>query len=160
MRRMLYSAYGADLDPTQMRQRCPQARYVNKARLDGYALCFPRWSHIRASAVASLEPAADEAVWGVLYEIDETDLVRLDERQGYDRRRALADNPFVRARITVVLPSGKKVDADTYVATPSAQPRLPSSEYIRYLVQLAEACDLPRDYWRKLRAVETEPLAA
>ena len=55
MRRMLYYAYGADLDPSQMRQRCPQARYVNKARLDGYALCFPRWSDRRLHAVASIE---------------------------------------------------------------------------------------------------------
>ncbi len=160
MRRMLYFAYGSNLDPMQMRQRCQRARYVDKARLDGYRICFPRWSSIRGSAVASLEPAAGEAVWGVLYEINEADVVRLDERQGYDKRRAVTENPYVRARITAVLADGRATSADTYVATPSAEPQLPSDQYIRYLIHLAEARDLPRDYQTKLKAVKTQPLAA
>ena len=157
---MLYFAYGSNLDPTQMRLRCPEARYIGKARLDGYRLCFPRWSKIRASAVAGLEPAAGEAVWGVLYEIGETDLARLDEREGYDKRRAPVDNSHNRATVMVARHEGKVSEAETYVATPSADAGLPSSEYIDYLLQLAVACDLPADYREKLKAVKTVPLAA
>ena len=157
---MLYFAYGSNLDPTQMRLRCPQARYVGKARLDGYRLCFPRWSTIRASAVVGLEPAAGEVVWGVLYEVGGSDLARLDEREGYHKRRAVADNARNRATVMVARHGGKIGDAETYVVTPSADAGLPSSEYIDYLLQLAVACDLPGDYREKLKAVRTAPLAA
>jgi gamma-glutamylcyclotransferase (GGCT)/AIG2-like uncharacterized protein YtfP len=160
VRRMLYFTYGSNLDPTQMRLRCPQARYVNKARLDGYRLCFPRWSKIRASAVVGLEPAAGETVWGVLYEIGDGDLARLDEREGYDKRRAVAANSHNRATVAVTLPDGKVREAETYVATPSPDAGLPSAEYIDYLMQLAVACDLPESYRDKLKTVETAPLAA
>lgn len=157
---MLYLAYGANLDPVQMRLRCPDARYVGKARLNGYRLCFPRRSIVRDSAVVGLEPAADEAVWGVLYEIGEADLVRLDERQGYARHRPVADNPHNRATVSVVQADGTTSEAETYVTTPTGDAGLPSAAYINYLVRHAEARDLPEDYREKLKAVKTEPLAA
>ncbi len=157
---MLYFAYGSNLDPTQMRLRCREARYIGKARLDGYRLSFPRWSKIRASAIVGLEPAPGEAVWGVLYQVADGDIGRLDQWEGYDKRRPVADNAHNRASIKVTLPDGKVREAETYVTTPSADPGLPSSEYIEYLDQLALACDLPEDYRQKLKATKSAPLAA
>ena len=55
---MLYFAYGANLDASQMRLRCAGARGVGKARLDDYRFCFPLWSRIRQSGLISIEPAA------------------------------------------------------------------------------------------------------
>ncbi len=157
---MLYFAYGSNLDPLQMRLRCPDARHVGKARLDGFRLCFPRRSVVRETAVAGLEPAAEAAVWGVLYEVDESDMGRLDEREGYDRRRAIADNPRNRATVTVVQADGVAVDAQTYVTTPSDDAGLPSEEYIFYLVRLAVACDLPAEYRETLEAMAAGRAAA
>jgi len=157
---MLYFAYGSNLDPTQMRVRCPQARDMARARLDGYRLCFPRWSAIRASALASLEPARGEAVWGVLYELDAAGIARLDACEGYRDDRAVTDNAHTRATVMVGLGDGRLVEAETYLATPSSDPGMPSSEYLAYLLQLADARDLPADYREKLRNVETVPFAA
>ena len=42
---------------------------------------------IRDCAVISIEPSMSEIVWGALYELDGTDIQRLDEREGYDKRR-------------------------------------------------------------------------
>jgi len=60
----------------------------------------------------------------------------------------------------VIQADGTAVDAETYVATPSADPGLPSEEYIAYLVRLAVACDLPESYRQKLRAAKAVALAA
>ena len=37
---MLYFAYGSNLDVQQMALRCPRARKLGRARLDGYELKF------------------------------------------------------------------------------------------------------------------------
>jgi gamma-glutamylcyclotransferase (GGCT)/AIG2-like uncharacterized protein YtfP len=157
---MFTFAYGSNLDPTQMHLRCPQAQFVGTAKLEGYRLCFPRWSKIRASAVVGVEPASDETVWGVLYDLREGDLARLDLREGYHKDRPPGDNQRYRETVTVTLADGRTVQAEVYMATPSADRRLPSDEYIAYLLQLAEEWDLPLDYRDMLRAVKTQPLAA
>ena len=77
---MYYFAYGSNLDPLQMRLRCPEAKFVSTAKLDGYRICFPRKSFVRDCAVISIEPVPGEAVWGALYELDGVDIARLDER--------------------------------------------------------------------------------
>ena len=157
---MLYFAYGSNLDLIQMRLRCPDVRYVGKARLDAYRLCFPRWSRIRESAVASFVPAVGEKVWGVLYELGDADLARLDQREGYDRRRQAADNVRNRVTVAVTRPAGEKSRAAVYIATPSANAGQPSSQYLAYLLQLAEACALPAEYRAMLATVKTAQMAA
>ena len=40
MNRTLYFAYGSNLDPTQMRRRCPTSAPAGPATLDGWRLAF------------------------------------------------------------------------------------------------------------------------
>jgi hypothetical protein len=156
---MLYFAHGSNLDREQMHVRCPAARLVGKARLDGYRHCFPRQSRIRLSAVASVEPAAGEAVWGMLHEIADGDIVRLDEREGVSSGRRPEETASTRVTVTVRFDRAL-VEAETHLAVAEARPGLPTPEYIAFLVRLAEACDLPRTYVASLRAIKTRPLAA
>jgi gamma-glutamylcyclotransferase len=157
---MLYFAYGSNLDATQMRLRCPEARHVGKARVDDYRFCFPVWSRIRQSGLISIEPSAGDRVWGVLYELPDGDLPRLDHREGYDPDRSASRNAFNRVGVKVSRRHGKTAQAETYVARPAMEPRLPSADYIAFLVQLATACGLPEDYRAKLRGVRVAALAA
>jgi hypothetical protein len=154
----LYFAYGSNLDASQMRLRCPDARHVGKARLDDYRFCFPVWSRIRQSGLISVEPAVGERVWGVLYEIG--DIVRLDQREGFDPERPPSRNLFSRITVKVARGQGKTSDAEVYVARPATEPRLPSADYITYLLHLAAARGLPEDYQAKLRSVRVAALAA
>lgn len=64
---MIYFAYGSNLDPAQMAERCPDSPFLAVARLDDHRLDFPRRSPIRRCAVASVVPSPGAVVWGGLY---------------------------------------------------------------------------------------------
>lgn len=157
---MYYFAYGSNLDLLQMQLRCPEAQFVSTAKLDGYRICFPRKSFVRDCAVISIEPSMSECVWGALYELDGTDIARLDEREGYDKRRDRALNQYNRITVRVEVADDHPVVAEVYVATPSSDPGLPSPHYIGYLVAAAAECGLPKSHLVKLAQHMPVPKAA
>lgn len=93
MRSTLYFAYGSNLDPTQMRRRCPGARAVGPAVLDGYRIGFAGQSQLwDGGGVATLLRDPGEWVEGILYELPKIDLEILDRYEGHPvayRRRLL-----------------------------------------------------------------------
>jgi hypothetical protein len=143
---MYHFAYGSNLDPFQMRVRCPDARLIGIARLDGFRVCFPRRSRVRDSAVISIEPAEGESVWGVIYELDVEDLQRLDDREGFIKTRDPSLNQRNRITVRVENPEGQSMVAEVYVAVPSADPGLPSAHYVGFLVGCAAECGLPKSH--------------
>ncbi len=147
---MYYFAYGSNLDLLQMQLRCPDAQFVSTAKLDGYRLCFPRKSVIRDCAVVSIEPAIGEQVWGALYELDGTDIQRLDEREGFDKRRDRELNQRNRITVRVEGSDERPVVAEAYVAVPTPGPGLPSAQYVGYLVGCAAEIGLPKSHLAKL----------
>jgi hypothetical protein len=155
---MLYFAYGSNLDPRQMAERCPRSPVVAVARLDGHRLTFPRRSPIRRCAVASIEPFAGGIVWGVLHRLHDEDLVRLDAREGHFPDRP-DENRYDRLGIPV--PFGREmITAMTYVARPSPDPGLPSPEYLAHLLFGATHHGLPEDYVAMLKELPTAPADA
>ena len=98
-RREHYFAYGSNLDLEQMRRRCPSARALRVAILRGYRLGFAGRSALwSGGGVATLWPASDEWVKGVLYELAEAELARLDRFEGhpvaYCREQRLVEDEF------------------------------------------------------------------
>ena len=55
---MIYFAYGSNLDPGQMAERCPAIAASALPGLPGHRLCFPRFSRTRRCASAGFEPRA------------------------------------------------------------------------------------------------------
>ncbi len=157
---MYYFAYGSNLDLLQMQLRCPDAQFVSTAKLDGYRVCFPRRSVIRDCAVISIETSVSECVWGALYELDGTDIQRLDEREGYDKRRDRALNQFNRITVRVETADERAVVAEVYVAVPTPNPGPPSPQYVGYLVASAAECGLPKSHLVKLAQHMPVPQAA
>jgi gamma-glutamylcyclotransferase (GGCT)/AIG2-like uncharacterized protein YtfP len=157
---MYYFAYGTNLDLLQMQLRCPEAQLVGTAKLAGYRLCFPRRSYIRDCAVISIEPAEGEDVWGALYELDGTDIQRLDEREGYDKKRDRALNPYNRVTVRVEASDDRAVVAETYVAVPATNAGMPSPQYVGYLVASAAEVGLPKSHLVKLAQHMPVPAAA
>jgi gamma-glutamylcyclotransferase len=149
---MFYFAYGSNLDLMQMQLKCPDAQFVSTARLDGYRICFPRKSFVRDCAIVSIEPDVAESVWGALYEIDDSELKRLDEREGYRPQREPHRNSRNRITVRVEGSDERSVSAETYAAVPSENPGLPSPHYIGYLVASAAECGLPKSHLVKLAA--------
>ena len=75
-------AYGSNLDAEQMRRRCPGAREVGEALLSGWSLWFGGPSRLRGGGVLSVRPGSGE-VRGVVYELPDEDLERLDRFEGH-----------------------------------------------------------------------------
>jgi len=105
---MLYFAYGSNLDPAQMKRRCPEMSPVGIAALFGWRLAFGGYSRTRGGAVATIKKAKDRFVDGFLYVITKDDLASLDRAEGHPHY-------YKRRFVNVVVESGDTVKACTYV---------------------------------------------
>lgn len=147
----LVFAYGSNMDPAQMRERCPEsdlAWFVAEAR--GWQLCFPRYAKKRRCAVGSIVRNENESVWGVVFTVARRDLERLDRFEGKGYTRGLID---------IVDQQGRQVTVWTYFAKPDGPPtkELPSREYIDLYMRGAEYFGLPERYLEFLRSIPTAP---
>ena len=142
---MYYFAYGSNLDLLQMQLRCP-GRAV---RVDGEARRLPHLpsrgnrSCAIAPSSASNRPRATTC-GAALYELDGTDIARLDEREGYDKRRDRRLNQRNRITVRVEGSDERAVPAEVYIAVPTENPGLPSPHYVGYLDR----------FGRRMRAAE------
>jgi len=150
---MIYFAYGGNIDAQQMRLRCRNARSIGVARLDGYRLCFPRYSFIRQSSLASIEEAIDQSVWGALYDIEEAELQRLDTCEGYFVASDRQGNAFNRVDVHAHYKEGDRTAAFTYIANPMAYAGEPSHEYLSHIARCGAALGFPSDYVQGLLAL-------
>jgi len=153
---MLQFAYGSNLDFNQTRARCRSARFVSKALLPDYRLCFPRYGLARRCGVASIEPAEGDHVWGVVYEIPDDEVSNMDKAEDFNRDRPYDQNSYYRVEIEV-LPNGDPatpITVFTYIAVPQPKPPLPNADYRDTIVRGAIASGLPEEYVKRLEAIE------
>jgi AIG2-like family len=153
---MIYFAYGSNMDPAQMRERCPGSSARGTGLLAGYRLHFPRWSPRRGHAVASIEAHPEGGVWGVVYDMTPEDWPRLHPFEGHIAV-GHAENRYDLISVEVRADEGN-VSARTYIAMPDPQrpdPGLTSVRYLRQMIDGAIAHGLPQDYLAMLRAVPT-----
>ena len=160
---MLYFAYGSNMEPDQMRSRCPDHVVVGLGALREHRLIFPLNSPRWGGGVASVQPHHGETVWGVLYELTPEDMKGLDEREGF-LGPGNQHNVYDREHVTVELvrPDDgsfpRRVRADAYIARPS-NPSAPSRRYLDTLLAGARHHRLPEEYIAVLSAhvVVAEP---
>src|SRR5258708_28787447 len=81
---MIYFAYGSNLNLDRMRERCSSARFLFKARLNGYRLVFARYSTTDCSGSADIIYNPPAEVWGVVYHIHDDQRTELDVAEGVD----------------------------------------------------------------------------
>ncbi len=147
---MLYFSFGSNLDPGQMQTRCPGHRVVGMAVLHDHKLIFPIFSNSWGGGVASLQLSHGNEVWGMLYELSEEDLRRLD---GFEDFHGPGDphNLYEREPIWVELKRPedgsvpRRVKAMAYLAH-TANPSAPSRRYMDAVIRGARAHRLPDDY--------------
>ena len=58
-----YFAYGSNMSYEQMKERCPDSKYVGIARLNGYKLDFTKMSTIRGGGVADIIESEKDCVY-------------------------------------------------------------------------------------------------
>ena len=147
MSRILYFAYGANLDLRRFRRRCPGAAVVGRARLPDYQLAFTRYSRAEKGGVADIVPEPGAEVWGALYEIDAPCLAALDEYEG-------APRAYRRAPVRVIDDTGLDREAVAYVGNKTGE-FAPSRAYLSQITRGAREHGLPEEYVLALEDVRT-----
>lgn len=141
------------MDIAQISARCPSTVVVGPATLPGHALCFPRFSPRRCCAVAGFRPSPGGSVWGVVYDVSETDLRHLDTFEGFRPDRDPALNGYNRVTVDVMR-DRRKLSCMTYAATHDLSPGLTSRHYLGQLVAGARHHGLPADYISQLERID------
>lgn len=74
MSQIYYFAYGSNMNSTQMTDRCPESSYFGTGVLRGYRLT--------ERLFADIDAAEGECVHGVVYDVTDNDLKKLDGYEG------------------------------------------------------------------------------
>lgn len=153
---MLYFAYGSNMDWAQMRERCPSARFVGVAMLPDYHLCFTRRSINRGCGVADAIRDDGRKLWGVVYEVSDLDIGKLDKSEGY--RPGRETNSYWRRECLVLLDGDEQhpLTVSVYFAEPQPEPPLPNHTYKDLILSGARYWHLPDDYIQELDRIEVD----
>ncbi|MBP5487228.1 MAG: gamma-glutamylcyclotransferase [Bacteroidales bacterium] len=119
----IYLAYGSNMNIEQMEYRCPRAKLLGKAVIEGWRLMFRR----KRRPVATIEQEAGCTVPVVLWEITDECEQSLDSYEGY---------PFLYTKIDIGLDfNGKPVTAMAYVMAPGHELGAPHDDYYNTILQ-------------------------
>ncbi len=142
----LYAAYGSNMDPTQMADRCPHSPRAGTGWLDGWRLTFGGadigWDGALATVVED-EDDEHARVFVVLYEVSGTD----EEALGHWDGATLGYYRKLRVRVAT---QDADVLAWLYVLN-DYEGGLPSARYLGIMADAAEAAGAPENYVHGLR---------
>ncbi|MGN6795810.1 MAG: gamma-glutamylcyclotransferase family protein [Streptosporangiaceae bacterium] len=140
----LYAAYGSNMDPAQMAERCPHSPQAGTGWLDGWRLTFGGEDIGWEGALATVVEDQDSRVFVVLYEVSETDEEALDRWDGATL------GYYRKLRVRVATLDGDAL-AWLYVLN-DYEGGLPAARYLGIMADAAEAAGAPSDYVMGLRA--------
>jgi hypothetical protein len=140
----LYAAFGSNMDPRRMLERCPHSPLRSTGWLVGWRLTFGGEEHGWDGALATIVEDPLEQVFVALYDVTEEDEARLDVLEQADT------GLYHKTRIRVSTLLGEQL-AWTYVLD-AYEGGLPSAGTVGILADAAEAADAPADYVAALRA--------
>jgi len=147
---MLYFAFGSNLNPGQMAQRCPGHRVVGLAVLRDHRLAFPLTSSDWGGGVAGVQVAHGSEVWGVVYDLTDEHVAALDRYEGFVGP-GNQHNLYERERVWVDLTRAddgsipRRVRAEYYVPRVT-NPSPPSRRYLDAILEGARQHQLPDEY--------------
>ena len=152
---MLYAAYGSNLDPEQMAQRCPHSPLRGAGWLTGWRITFggdgwdgplPTVVEDSADELTGSSRAAESQVFVGLYDVTDTDATHLDQWES-------ADTGLYRKLTVRVAALDGDVSAWVYVLD-DFEGGVPSAMTLGILADAAEAAGAPADYVGELRGRE------
>ena len=137
----MYFAYGSNLSQAQMGVRCPMAKGLGVAVLEGHRLSFTAFSRGWDGGVADVVEAVGDEVWGFLYEITPEDLSALDRYEGYPN--------YYNRRLLPVVPkvNHSAVEAWVYFVVNKQDHHVPpAAKYLKKMVECAKKFGFPQEY--------------
>jgi len=130
----------------QMSERVPLAKVVGRARiLNRRLVCNKRSKD--GSGKANLVHSPGDVVWGVLYEMDESGLPKLDKAEGGYRR----------VEVEVLDEQGCPIVAQTYVSKKLTDDTRAYEGYKKLILNGAREHQLSKKYIEDLESVPTKP---
>lgn len=144
-----YFAYGSNMSPATMRSLCPSCRVIGAAKLNNHRLAFTRRRRGPGGAgAADVVEAEGLVVWGVLYEIDEECIERLNKKEGVGVAYNATTKPVeCKNRVWTAL---------TYTVIDKQNPELrPTNDYMSQIVDGAEVHKLPARYIQFLKSIQS-----
>jgi hypothetical protein len=132
-----FFAYGARMNPETMQSDTPGAVMIGPGRLDGFRLVFNVPSRSWGGGAANAIPAPGGHLWGILWEIGESDLAAIDSFRGDERMQQVFE-------VEVQGPEGP-VQATTFAVDSPERFVAPSDRYLAMLRAVAQAQGLPEE---------------
>jgi gamma-glutamylcyclotransferase (GGCT)/AIG2-like uncharacterized protein YtfP len=139
----LYAAYGSNLDPARMGDRCPHSPLHATGWLTGWRLTFGGEEHGWDGALATIVEDPIDQVFVAVYDVTPEDEAHLDVLEQADT------GLFFKTRVRVSTLTGELL-VWAYVLD-AYEGGLPSASYLGMLADAAEAADAPADYVAALR---------
>ena len=142
----IYFAYGSNMKIDRMTKRVPSAKPAGYARLVDKKLAFNKIS-TDGSGKTIIVDAKNSIVLGVLFEVNEDEIVNLDDAEkGYERQN-----------IVVLNNDGQQIHAFTYISAQTNNDLKPYDWYLKFLIDGAHENNLPKDYIESLKRLESMP---
>jgi hypothetical protein len=140
----IYAAYGSNMDPALMLQRCPHSPFAGTGWLPGWRLTFSGQHGPTATAIATLVEDPTDQVFVALFDVMASDTRELDSWEAVDTGMTVK----IKVRVSTL-------DGDVlswlYVST-GYEGGLPSPRYLAMVADAAEAAGAPEDYVHELRS--------
>ncbi len=138
---MLYAAYGSNLDPSQMAERCPHSPLRGTGWLTGWRLTFggEGWD----GALPTVVEEIDSQVFVAIFDVTTGDESALDEWE------SATTELYRKVRLRVATLEGEQT-AWVYVLN-DFEGGTPSARTIGILADAADAAGAPSDYVNELR---------
>ncbi len=144
MNRVLYFAYGSNLDAEQMKTRCPSSQACFTAELRDHRLGFTYFSKRWKGGTADLVPEGGCSIWGVVYQLAEIEVPLLDRFEaGYHR-----------VGLTVRTDDGELHDILSYAVRGEKQSFRPTPAYRDKMLRWGKHWSLPDAYLEFIRTLE------
>ena len=132
-----------------MKERCPDAELVDKAKLENYKLAFTIYSPKRKCGCADILSSKGSIVWGLLYKLNEGDIFNLDRFEG---------SPIHYRRISIEVQNSEAnlIRAETYeVVNKEKYFQAPSADYLGKIINAAIKYSFPKIYRDFLKKIPT-----
>ena len=140
----LYAAYGSNMDPEQMLERCPHSPAAGTGWLNGWRLTFGAEELGWDGALAMVVPEPGSQVFVALYDLSPYDHEQLDYWEGADT------GLYNKIKLRVSTLDGD-VLAWVYILD-GYEGGLPSARYLGLIAEAAQKAGAPDEYCAELRS--------
>ena len=140
-----YFAFGYNMSAQRMKERLGWSPSRSGAVLSNYKMVFNK--HSNDGGKANIMYSQGFFVEGILYSVNEEDLLILDKYEG------VAANQYKRHEVVVLNKSNSSIAAIAYKALNTGEVSAPTEEYLNYLLEGEKF--LTYEYFSKLKSTKT-----